>query len=94
MAGLSTIEHETAAADGLLALPLDGRRSHMHYTHVHTNSATEVQPSQISRAAFWEHLVRCYREAYPKAESETGSILGQCCKGVSGSAPSEINVPS
>ena len=32
LAGLSAIEHETAAADGLLALPLDGRRSHMHYT--------------------------------------------------------------
>ena len=82
LAGISAVEHESAAADGLLALPLDGRRNHVHYTHVRTKGASDVQPHQLSRDQFWEHLVRCYREAYPQADSDTGSILmfGIVCK--------------
>ena len=41
-----------------------------------------MQPGQLSRAEFWAHLARCYRETYPQADSETGSILkfGIVCK--------------
>ena len=75
LAGLSAIEHEAAAADGLVPLPMDGKRSHVHYTHVRTHSQQDVQPSQITRMGLWGHLIRCYREAYPDAASDTGSIL-------------------
>ena len=82
LAGVRAIEHEAAAADALLPLPLDSRRRHIHYTHVRTNSGTDVQPHQLTRKAFWDHLVKCYKEAYPRAESENGSILafGAVCK--------------
>ena len=75
LAGLDALRHESAAGDGLLPLPLDFKRRHIHYTHVRTNSATDVQPSQLTREAFWDHLMKCYQEAYPRADSETGSIL-------------------
>ena len=80
--GVAAVEHEARAADGLLALPLDGRRRHIHYTHVCTSGAHDVQPHQMSREAFWEHLAKCYQEAYPRADSETGSILqfGVVCR--------------
>ena len=82
LAGLAAIQHETAAADGLLPLPLDTRRRHIHYTHVRTHNPNDVQPEQMTRNAFWLHLVKCYKEAYPQADSETGSILqfGMVCK--------------
>ena len=82
MAGLEALQHESAGADGLLPLPLDFKRCHIHYTHIHTNSAADVQPSQLTRDAFWDHLMKCYQEAYPRADSETGSILefGIVCK--------------
>ena len=63
------------AADGLVALKTDARRQHVHYTHVRTHSATDVQLDTISHEEFWQHLLRCYREAYPDAASPTGSIL-------------------
>ena len=66
LAGLSAIEHESAAADGLLELPVGGWRKHVHYTHVRTHGASDVQPHQLSRREFWLHLVRCYREVYPQ----------------------------
>ena len=79
---IAAIQHETAAADGLMALPLDGRRCHVHYTHVRTRGVGDVQPEQLSREAFWQHLLLCYQEAYPQADSDTGSILqfGLVCK--------------
>ena len=82
LAGLSAIEHESAAADGLLQHHPDKRRRHVHYTHVRTNNTQDVQPDQLTRAAYWDHLICCYREAYPKAEADTGSILqfGLVCK--------------
>jgi hypothetical protein len=66
---------EMAAADGLASLPLDGRRRHVHYTHSRTHGATDVQPNQLTREEFWKHMVRCYAEAYPDADSATGSVL-------------------
>ena len=82
LASLAAIQHEAAAADGLIPLPLDSRRRHIHYTHVRTHRPGDVQPEQMSRAAFWQHLERCYKDAYPQADSETGSILkfGIVCK--------------
>ena len=82
LAGLDALRHESAAGDGLLPLPLDSRRRHIHYTHVRTKSARDIQPNQLTREAFWEHLMKCYQEAYPKADAETGSILefGIVCK--------------
>ena len=73
---------EQNAVDGLMPLPQDRRRRHMHYTHVRTTCLDDVQPHQLTREAFWQHLERCYREAYPSADSETGSILhfGVVCK--------------
>ena len=56
LAGLTAIELESAAADGLLMLPADGRRFHVHYTHVRTKGASDVQPDQLSRAKF-SHMV-------------------------------------
>ena len=66
---------EQCAADGLVALLPDARRTHVHYTHVRTTDPQAVQPSQLTRRQFWQHLVKCYREAYPDASSGTGSIL-------------------
>ena len=82
LAGVAALQHEAAISDGLLLLPLDSKRRHIHYTHVRTTNANDVQPSQLTRQAFWDHLVKCYKEAYPRADSETGSILefGVVCK--------------
>ena len=66
---------EECAADGLVALLPDSRRTHVHYTHVRTTNPNHVQPSQLTRKQFWDHLLRCYREAYPDATSKTGAIL-------------------
>ena len=59
----------------LAMLCLDARRFHIHYTHVRTHDKNHVQPDQFTRKGFWEHLVKVYREAYPCADSNTGSIL-------------------
>ena len=66
---------ELVAVDGLAALPGDARRQHVHWTMVATRSQVDVQPSTLSREAFWKHLLRCYQECYPVAESPTGCIL-------------------
>ena len=70
---------ELQAADGLAALPQDARRQHVHWTMVATRKPDDVQPSQLTRPAFWKHLLRCYQEAYPVAESPTGCILQFGC---------------
>jgi hypothetical protein len=69
---------EALAAEGFEDLPLlpaTVKRKHVHWTHVRTHGPW-VQPSDMSRAEFWQHLVRCYKECYPKVGSPTGSILG------------------
>lgn len=80
--GQAAVHHDMCTADGLIALPLDGRRRHVHYTHVRTTSPQDVQPESLTRKQFWEHLLRCYQEAYPTADSSTGCILqfGMVCK--------------
>jgi hypothetical protein len=76
------ISAEKCAADGLLVLPWDARRRHIHWTHCRTHNPQDVQPHQLSREDFWNHLVKCYQEAYPKADADTGSPLefGLVCK--------------
>ena len=59
----------------LAMLGLDSSRFHVHYTHVRTHDKNHVQPDQLTRKEFWEHIVKVYREAYPCADSNTGSIL-------------------
>jgi hypothetical protein len=63
------------ATDGLAALPDDARRQAMHYTHVRTHSPNAVQPDQLSREQAWQHILKCYAEAYPSADSTTRSIV-------------------
>ena len=83
------IAAELRAADGLLPLPWDARRRHIHWTQCRTESAQDVQPHDLSREAFWGHIVRCYSAAYPKAETVTGSPLqfGLVCKELHKDAP-------
>lgn len=85
------IRAEELAADGLLLLPWDARRFHIHWTHSRTHNPQDVQPHQLTREDFWNHLVRCYKEAYPKADSHTGSPLefGLVCKELHKDAPRE-----
>ena len=69
-------------ADGLLPLPLDNRRRHIHWTQCRTGNPKDVQPWQLTREEFWRRMDRCYKEVYQSADSETGSILqfGLVCK--------------
>ena len=60
---------EDLAADGLLGLRLDSRVCNVHFTHSRTKNPKDVQPDQITRKQFWEHLCRCFREAFPRADS-------------------------
>jgi len=72
------INVEAAAADGLVPLPLDGRRHHVHYTHVRTANPEDAQPSQLTREQFWQHLLKCYQEIYhvcPRIESPPGPAV-------------------
>ena len=66
---------EATADDELAPLPSSARRTHVHWTHVHTQSPAHVQPSTMDRKAFWAHLEKVYAEVYPDADSPTGSIL-------------------
>ena len=76
------IQAEALACDGLLKLPLDTRRVNVHFTHVRTKSSKDLQPHQMTRPQFWQHLIRCFQEVYPDASSPTGCILqfGLVCK--------------
>ena len=71
----AALQAEFAAADGLQPLGNDARRRHVHWVHHRTNSPDDVQPDQLTRQQFWQHLVRCYAEEHPKAGSVHGSIL-------------------
>ena len=51
------------------------KRQNVHWTHVRTFNAAWVQPDQVTRLDFWNHLEKVYREAYPVAGSPTGSVL-------------------
>ena len=63
--------------DSLEPLAATVKRKHVHYTHVRTGDPGHVQPDQMSRRQFWEHLVKVYAEVYPSSsqETKTGAIL-------------------
>ena len=71
----AAIRAEDMAADGLLGLPIESRKMNVHYTHTRTHNPKDVQPQQMTREQFWEHICRCFREVYPRADTTTGSIL-------------------
>ena len=64
---------EDDAEPGLLLATV--RRMHVHYTHVSTNDSNHVQPGDMTREQFWNHLAKVYAEVYPDCTSPTGSIL-------------------
>lgn len=72
-------QHTAAIADEgwseLTALSPDAKRKHIHWTHVRTHDAAHIQPGQMTREQFWEHLVLVYKDVYPEAANSTGSIL-------------------
>ena len=74
-----TASHEQAIADeaGAELGYLDGdcRRKHIHWTHVRTNCVTDKQPESFSRAQFWQHMMKVYKEVYPESASKSDSIL-------------------
>ena len=59
----------------LTALSEDARRKHVHWVHVRTHDSTQVQPDAFSREAIYNHLVMCYRQAYPEVANESGCIV-------------------
>ena len=59
----------------LTALSNNARRKHMHWTHVRTRDATQKQPHEFTRAEFYEHLCRVYRDVYPELANASGSIV-------------------
>ena len=59
----------------LVALSPDARRKHIHWTHVRTHDPQHVQPQDLTRAEFWAHLERVYKDVYPEPANKTGSIL-------------------
>ena len=71
----AALQAERFSEADLAMLRQDARRFHVHYTHVRTHDANHRQPDQMTRKQLWDHLVKVYREAYPCADSPTGSIL-------------------
>jgi len=58
----------------------DVRRKHMHFTHVRTHNPDHRQPSSFTRAQFWEHIVACYKEAYPTQDGQSILAFGMVVK--------------
>jgi hypothetical protein len=58
----------------LVALDDNARRQHIRWVHARTEDAEDKQPESFSRAQFFEHLCRCYEEAYPEPANKHGSI--------------------
>ncbi len=51
------------------------RRKHIHWTHGRSANPAHIQPCAMTRAQFWSHLEKVYKEVYPAPGSPTGSIL-------------------
>lgn len=66
---------EELAHPGVKFAPATVRRKHVHWTHGRSNNPAHVQPSAMTRAEFWTHLVKVYKDVYPDPASPTGSIL-------------------
>jgi hypothetical protein len=57
------------------ALAEGAQRQHIHYTHIRTHSSLDRQPDTFTRKQFFQHLEKCYAEAFPEPANPTGSIL-------------------
>ena len=66
---------EDEAWAGLRHLEQDCRRQHVHWTHARTTDPNDRQPESFTRAEFWKHMERVYRDIYPEPANKTGSIL-------------------
>ena len=79
--GLRTAEAAGVAAiadegwSELVELSPGARRKHVHWTHVRTHDPQHVQLQDLTRAEFWAHLERVYKDVYPEPANKTGSIL-------------------
>jgi len=51
------------------------RRKHVHWTHGRSGNPAHVQPSAMTKAELWAHLMKVYKDVYPDPASPTGSIL-------------------
>ena len=66
---------EALAAEGLVSSPFDSRRQNYHWVMPWCGIPGAVQPDSMDAEGMWNHLVRCYQEAYPDSDEPTKSIL-------------------
>ena len=69
---------EAVAAEAwqeMVQLEKNARRQHIHWVHARTEQLGDVQPEEFTRAGFFEHLCKCYKEVYPEPANRHGSIL-------------------
>ena len=59
----------------MTALDPDARRKHIHWVQPHTDDPNDLQPETFTRQSFFQHLCKCYKEAYPESANRHGSIL-------------------
>ena len=72
---IAALEAESQGDDDLTALAATVKRQHMHFTHVQTTNPQHVPPSRFTRQGFWKHILKVYKEVYPRAGARTGSIV-------------------
>ena len=51
------------------------QRQHVHWTMVQTKKKDDVQPKDLTRAQYFEHICRIYAEVYPEPANRHKSIL-------------------
>ena len=66
---------EQGAEDVLVPLSTPVKRKHVHYTFVRTRNPEHKQPHEFSRKQFYQHLERCYAEAYPCNGTRSGILM-------------------
>ncbi len=73
----SEVSAPAAAAAAVLApVPAaGGKRRHVHWTHVRTHDASHTQPDSFTREGFYDHLVKCYNDAYPQGLVHYGCVV-------------------
>ena len=66
---------EHGDGDVLVPLSTSVKRKHVHYTFVRTRNPEYKQPHEFSRKQFYEHLEKCYAEAYPCNGTRSGILM-------------------
>ena len=61
--------------DVLVPMSTSVKRNHVHYTFVHTANPAYKQPHEFTRKQYYEHLEKCYAEAYPCNGSRCGILM-------------------